>query len=175
MKITQIFNLLICFVCFSCDRTSTSDSYQNASKSKEDSLKRAQFLAYTDSMQKMYASIKVPRHWTAIQNENKMTANEKSKETLLAYKIINIDISTAYQVDLICFSESGDSEIFNINSVVDNADSVIFNTSKNSTNERMQWVLKIADNAQISGQWSAYNQDKKKFVGTGQYHSLNEE
>jgi hypothetical protein len=126
-------------------------------------------------MDKLYASIKVPRHWTESQIENKKTANKKSKDFMLSYKNIIIDISTSHQVDLICFSENGNSDVFNINNVIDNTDSIIFNTTKNLTNERMQWVLKISDQAQILGQWSAYNLDKKKFVGVRQYHSLNDE
>ena len=175
MKIIQIFSLLICFVSFSCDRTPNVDTNQSERKRKEDSLNRANFLAYSDSMDRLYESIKVPRHWTEIEIENKKTANKKSKDSLLTYNKIIIDISTSHQVDLICFSENGISDVFNINNVIDNTDSVIFNTTKNLTNENMLWVLKITDKDQILGQWSAFNLNKKKFVGVGQYHSLSEE
>jgi hypothetical protein len=168
MKIIQIFGLLISLASFSCDKTQTNDNDQSERKRKEDSLNRVHFLAHCDSIDKMYAAIRIPRSWTIVQPEN-------NKDTIFVYKRIHIDISTAHQVDLICFPENGQTEIFNIKSVTENVDSITFNTTKNFTNERMLWVLKINDEAQISGQWSAYNLDKKKFVGVRQYHSLNDE
>ena len=103
MKITQILNLLIYFICFSCDRTQTVVSNEN--KWKEDSLRRVQFLSHSDSVKKMYFSIKIPHIWNEVEIIKGKTTILKSSDTLYPHKQIYIDITTEPRLDLLQFIE----------------------------------------------------------------------
>lgn len=169
MKLTQVLSLLMFFSCFSCNRTPAVDTTKTESNRKEDSLKRARFIAHSDSAENMYASIKIPHTWNEVQIKNNETKTLKRKDTLYAHQQIHIDISTAYQVDLMWRMEDEKIQYFNIINVSEKADSILFNTNEQLTNESVQWIFKYINKQKTVGSWSMYNTGTKVFVVTGNY------
>ena len=172
MKIIQILSLLIYIICFSCDREPTVDTNGNANERKRDSIDRLQFLAHSDSIQKMYTSIKIPHIWNEVKILKGKTTIIKSKDTLYPHQQIYTDISTEPQTYIIWDLENQKSQSYTIKKVLEQGDSVVFNTIDIMTEKPIKWVFKYINKEKTLGAWSMQNLDTKNTITTGKYISV---
>jgi hypothetical protein len=171
MKITQILFFLICFICFSCDTKPSVDTNDDENIRKVDSINRVQFLAHSDSADKLYTSIKIPHTWKETMTAAEILRVPHRKDTVDRVQRIHIDISTAMQVDLLWSVNGEKTKVFNIINMSEKGDSIIFNTVQIETKETIDWFFKYINNEKTLGTWSIYNPDKKTILVTGKYTS----